>query len=164
MNLSLSKTGDYAVRAALSLARERPRGGYRKVREIAAQMELPLRYTPQILGMLAKAGLAESRAGRDGGYRLTRDPVDISLLEVVEAVEGELRLDRCTISGGPCHWEEMCALHPAWEDAVRAFRETLAAATLADAAKVDGRLEAGTQQISGTAHRRAGRTRSDGPA
>lgn len=134
MNLNLSKTGDYAIRAALSLAFVKLPVGYRKIREIAAQMNIPLRYTPQILGMLAKAGLAESRAGRDGGYRLTRDPADISLLEVVEAVEGELRLDHCTISGGPCRSEKLCALHPAWEDAVRAFRDTLALASLADVA------------------------------
>ena len=134
MNLNLSKTGDYAIRAALSLAFVKLPVGYRKIREIAAQMNIPLRYTPQILGMLAKAGLAESRAGRDGGYRLTRDPADISLLEVVEAVEGELCLDHCTISGGPCRSEQLCALHPAWEDAVRAFRDTLALASLADVA------------------------------
>ena len=164
MNLSLSKTGDYVVRAALSLARTPSRTEYRKIREVAAQMDLPRRYTPQILGMLAKAGLAESRAGRNGGYRLTRDPADISLLEVVEAAEGELRAERCTISGGPCHWEEMCALHPAWEDATRAFRETLEAASLADVAMVDRRLEARTQTISETTHRLAGRTQPDRPS
>ena len=163
MNLSLSKTGDYVVRAALSLARTHSRTGYRKIREVAAQMDLPLRYTPQILGMLAKAGLAESRAGRDGGYRLTRDPEDISLLEVVEAAEGELRVGRCTLSGGPCHWEEMCALHPAWEDATQAFRETLEAASLADVANVDRRLEAGTEAISETAHRLARLSRPERP-
>lgn len=161
MNLSLSKTGDYVVRAALALAHNRASGGYSKIREVAAQMELPLRYAPQILGMLAKAGLAESRAGRDGGYRLIRDPADISLLEVVEAAEGELRIDRCTISGGPCHWEEMCALHPAWEDATRAFRESLEAASLADVAKVDRHLETETQPISETSHRLTGRTQSE---
>ena len=113
--------------------------------------------------MLAKAGLAQSRAGRDGGYRLTRDPADISLLEVVEAAEGELRVGRCTLSGGPCHWEEMCALHPAWEDATQAFRETLEAASLADVMNVDRRLEAGTEAISETAHRLARLSRPERP-
>ena len=65
MNLSLTKTGDYVVRAALSLALTHPRAGYLKIRDVAAQMDLPLHYAPQILGMLGKAGLAESRAGRD---------------------------------------------------------------------------------------------------
>ena len=158
MNLSLSKTGDYVVRAALALARTHGGGRYQKIREVAEQMDLPPRYTPQILGKLAKSGLAESRAGREGGYRLTRDPTDISLLEVVEAAEGELRVGRCTLSGGPCHWEEMCALHPAWETATQAFRETLEAASLADVANVDERLEAGTEAISETTHRFAWRT------
>ena len=153
MNLSLSKTGDYVVRAALSLARTHGEGRYQKIREVVERMDLPPRYTPQILGMLAKAGLAESRAGRDGGYRLTREPADISLLEIVEAAEGELRPNRCTLSGGPCHWEDMCALHPAWEEATQAFRETLEAASLADVTSVDQGLEAGTESISRTTHR-----------
>ncbi|MCI0778184.1 MAG: Rrf2 family transcriptional regulator [Chloroflexi bacterium] len=134
MNLSLTKTGDYVVRAALSLALMHPRAGYLKIREVAAQMDLPIRYTPQILRMLAKAGLAESRAGRDGGYRLTRDPADISLLQVVEAGEGELYVGRCTISRGLCHLADICALHTTLEDAMLAFRETLEAASLADVA------------------------------
>ena len=131
MNLSLTKTGDYVVRAALSLALTHPRAGYLKIREVAAQLDLPPGYAPQILRMLAKAGLAESRAGRDGGYRLTRDPADISLLQVVEAGEGELYVGRCTISRGSCHLAGICALHTALEDAMQELRKTLKAASLA---------------------------------
>ena len=134
MNLSLTKTGDYVVRAAISLAFAHQRAEYLKIRDVAAQMDLPLHYTPQILGMLAKAGLAESRAGRDGGYRLTRDPADISLLQVVEAGEGELYVGRCTISRGSCHLADTCVLHTTLEDAMQAFRESLEAASLADVA------------------------------
>ena len=131
MNLSLTKTGDYVVRAALSLALMHPRAGYLKIRDVAAQMDLPLHYTPQILGMLAKAGIAESRAGRDGGCRLKCDPADISLLQVVEAGEGELHVGRWTTSGASCNSEEMCVLHTTLEDAMQAFRESLEAASLA---------------------------------
>ena len=131
MNLSLTKTGDYVVRAALSLALMHPRAGYLKIREVAAQMDLPIRYTPQILRMLAKAGLAESRAGRDGGYRLTRDPADISLLQIVEAGEGELYVGRCTIRRGLCHLADICALHTTLEDAMQALRKRLKAVSLA---------------------------------
>jgi Rrf2 family protein len=88
MDLALTRRGDYAVRAALCLASRGGDGRYVKIREVAQTMALPASYTPQVLRLLADAGLAEARAGRDGGYRLTRPPGEVALLEVVEAAEG----------------------------------------------------------------------------
>jgi len=117
----LTRRGDYAVRAALCLARRGGDGGYVKIREVAAAMALPASYTPQVLRLLAEAGLAEARAGRDGGYRLARPSDQVALLEVVEAAEGAFRLERCILRGGPCHWEQACAVHAAWSAAVQAW-------------------------------------------
>ncbi|HVP04711.1 MAG TPA: Rrf2 family transcriptional regulator [Dehalococcoidia bacterium] len=139
MDLRLSKTGDYAVRAAISLARVYG-NGYRKMREVSDDMALPLRYTPQILGMLARAGLAEAKAGREGGYRLSRAPREITLLQVVEAAEGRLETSRCTLRGGPCQWDNACPVHHAWVAAGRALRESLAATSLAEIALQDTAL------------------------
>jgi Rrf2 family protein len=137
MDLTLSSRGDYVVRAAIALAGVWDSGAYRKAREISDEMELPRSYVPELLGLLAEAGLAESRAGRTGGYRLARDPGTISLLEVIEAAEGPLISRNCPIHGGPCRWEHVCALHPTWQTASEAVRSTLAATTLADVASVD---------------------------
>ena len=153
MDLKLTRRGDYAVRAALALGRGFGESGYRKIREVASEMNLPLQYTPQILGLLTHAGLAEARAGRSGGYRLARNPSDVTLLEVVEAAEGPLRLERCTLSGGPCHWESMCAVHPTWELATQAFRQTLAGVSLASLLEVDAGLQAGSYRVPEDAHR-----------
>lgn len=139
MDLGLTKRGDYAVRAAISLAHGYG-DGYKKIREVASDMEMPLRYTPQILGFLNRAGIAEARAGRDGGYRLARTPSEISLLEVVEAAEGELTSERCTLRGGPCRWDAKCAVHDAWVTAREAFRSSLKESTLADLADEDASL------------------------
>jgi Rrf2 family iron-sulfur cluster assembly transcriptional regulator len=139
MDLTLTKRGDYVVRAALSLARTY-KGGLRKIREVADDMDLPLRYTPQILTLLVKAGLAEARAGKQGGYRLLRDPADISLLELVEAGEGPLRNERCTLRGGPCHWENVCPVHSVWQEASEALASVLAARSLASLAATDRAL------------------------
>jgi len=136
MDLRLSKTGDYAVRAAIALAR-RHGNGYLKIREVAAEMVLPLRYTPQILGLLAHAGLADAKAGRDGGYRLSRAPNEITLLEIVEAAEGPLQTSRCTLRGGPCQWDNTCPVHSAWVAAGKALRDSLAATSIADVARED---------------------------
>jgi Rrf2 family iron-sulfur cluster assembly transcriptional regulator len=147
MDLGLTRRGDYAVRAALCLARWGGEGRYVKIREVVQRMALPASYTPQVLRLLAEAGLAEARAGRVGGYRLTRLPGEIALLEVVEAAEGALALERCILRGGPCHWEQACAVHGAWSAAVQACRDSLRQTTLADLAAADARLEAGHELL-----------------
>jgi len=154
LDLSLTKRADYVMRAAISLARHSQDGGYRKIREVSQEMGLPLRYTPQILNLLLKANLAEARAGQRGGYRLLRKPEDVSLLEVVEAAEGPLKSDHCTLSGGPCHWEGMCPLHPVWQGAQDALRNSLASKTLDSVLDIDRRLESGEYPVPPDSHRR----------
>jgi Rrf2 family protein len=136
MDITLSKTADYAVRSALALA-EAPDDGYVTIAEVAEQMALPKTFTPQILGLLARAGIAESKAGRGGGYRLARSPKRISMLEVVEAAEGSLVNGRCTMRGGPCRWEDRCAVHDTWVKAAEALRRSLAHTSLAEVARAD---------------------------
>lgn len=166
MDLTLSSRGDYVLRAAICLARTWDgNGGYTKIREVADAMALPRSYTPQLLGVLAKAGLAEAKAGRVGGYRLTRDPGAIQVLEVIEAAEGYLSSRRCPMRGGPCHWDDVCALHPTWVKASEAIRSTLQQTSLADVAAVDRRLAGGEIVVPAPArgHRpRAGGARSSG--
>lgn len=166
MDLTLSRRGDYVLRAAIYLARTRDgSGGYSKIREVADAMALPRSYTPQLLGVLAKAGLAEAKAGRVGGYRLIRDPDSITVLEVIEAAEGYLSSRRCPMRGGPCHWDDVCALHPTWVKASEAIRSTLQRTSLADVAAVDRRLAGGEVVVPAPTrgHRpRAGSARSSG--
>jgi Rrf2 family protein len=140
MDLTLSKTGDYATRAAIALADAWDLGGSRTIAEIAREMALPRTFTPQILGLLQRAGLAEARAGRGGGYRLARDPATISVLEVVEAAEGPLTTRRCALRDGPCRWDASCAIHSTWVAVSEAVRSRLAETTLADLAAEDRRL------------------------
>lgn len=118
MDLQLTRRGEYAVRAAVGLAQGNRLGGYRKLREVSEEMGIPSTYAQEILTLLMKAGLVEARAGKRGGYRLVKEPAELSLLEVVEAAEGPLRLERCTFSGGACSREErVCAVHAMLEQA-----------------------------------------------
>ena len=140
MDLQLTRRGDYAVRAAIGLAKGGGAGEFRKLREVAEEMGIPLNYTQEILTLLMRAGLAEARAGKGGGYRLLKRADDITLLEIVEAAEGPLRLERCTLSGGPCRREEtVCAVHASWEQANEAFASALRARRLAKIVDLDGR-------------------------
>ena len=153
MDVTLSKRGDYVMRAAICLARGFGDGRPRKIREVVEATDVPRSFASQILSDLVKAGIANSRAGRDGGYRLTRAPADITVLEVVEAAEGQLHLDRCALGEGPCRWQAVCPLHETWSEAAVALRQLLASVTLEAVADRDAAIEAGTYAVPATSHR-----------
>ena len=153
--MTLSKRGDYVVRSALCLARAFASGEHRKIREVVAEMDVPQTFASQILADLVRAGIATSRAGKDGGYRLVRPPESVSLLEVVEAGEGPLRSERCALGAGPCRWESVCPLHETWGAATKALRETLEATSLAVLVERDETLEAGRYPVPSDSHRQA---------
>jgi Rrf2 family protein len=129
MRLELTKRGDYGVRAMLALAAaadDRPVS----VRRIADAMAIPPQILPSVMRPLVRAGLAEAVTGRAGGYRLARPAGAISLLDVVEAIEGDSRRETCVLRGGPCGRDGFCAAHPAFYAAQEAVRTELAAARL----------------------------------
>ena len=116
----------------------------RKAREIAASMEVPDRYLTQILAHLVSEDLLNAVAGPDGGYCLARPPDSITLLDVVQAAEGQILLDECVLSGGPCEWEEACPVHTPWVRAQNALMEELSRTTFADLARHAADIESGT--------------------
>ena len=127
MRLELTKRADYAIRAVLALART-PGTERRSVRDVAAQQRIPVRFLPQVMGDLVRAGLVEATVGRSGGYRLAKPPTEISLLDVVEAVEGDSRRRVCVLRGGPCALDGVCDVHAvfaaAQDDVLRRLRTT----------------------------------------
>jgi Rrf2 family transcriptional regulator, iron-sulfur cluster assembly transcription factor len=156
MDLTLSRAGDYALRAAIALAGGFESEGSLTIREVSEEMDLPRSYTPQVLGMLVRAGIATSRPGRGGGFRLSRPPSKITMLEVVEAAEGSLVNARCPLSGGPCRWDDACAVHPTWVAAADAVRTALDRATLESVAREDRDLGVGRRRRSDEPRRRRG--------
>ena len=153
MNMTLSKRGDYVMRSAIALARAFDTGTPRKIREVVAETDLPKTFASQILADLVRAGLAVSKAGRDGGYWLARPPEEISVLEVVEAAEGPLRAERCALGDGPCRWEQVCPLHETWVSATARLNGLLAETSLAELAARDAAIEAGRYAMPADSHR-----------
>ena len=151
--MTLSKRGDYVVRSALALARAWPAGQARKIREVVAEMGVPQTFASQILADLVRAGIATSKAGKDGGYRLSRPPEKIPLVEVVEAGEGPLRAERCALGDGPCRWDAVCPLHETWRAATDALRQVLGETTLADLVARDIEIEQGRSPLPPDSHR-----------
>ena len=128
----MTHRGAYAIRAVLTLAHE-DGDDVVPARAIARQMDIPVRFLPQVLGDLSRAGIVEARLGRAGGYRLSRRPSQISLLDVIEATEGDTRRQTCVLTGQRCGESNVpCDVHEVFSDAQVAILARLAETTVAD--------------------------------
>ncbi len=138
MRMELTKKGDYAIRTMLALGRV-PDGAVVSARRIADAMDIPVRFLPQVLADLSRAGLVQASAGRAGGYRLARPAADVSLLDVIEAVEGDSRRRTCVLRGGPCGADGFCDVHAVFFAGQEALLSALAGASLAELVAGPGR-------------------------
>src|SRR3954471_21408080 len=134
--VKVSTRGDYASRALLSLALHEDAEGPTSVRDIAERTALPQPYLEQILLALKGAGLVRSKRGVGGGYVLARDPAEITLGDIVSAVDGPIVLGDFgePHKNGACDHEGQCVLLAVWADVGEQMRKQLDGFTLADAA------------------------------
>jgi Rrf2 family iron-sulfur cluster assembly transcriptional regulator len=133
VRLELTRRGDYAIRAVIALGRSEP-GVVTPAPRLAALTGIPPRFVAQVMAEIVRAGIAEARVGRSGGYRLARDSAAITLLEVVEAVEGDPRRTVCVLRDSPCLRGGACDVHAVFAAAQDALLAELALATIADLA------------------------------
>ncbi len=92
----------------------------------------------KIMQALRDAGIVESKRGPGGGFRLARDAGDITLLEIVNAVQGELHVNRCVIGLDVCERSIECPLRPTWMRIQRELEDGLGGTTLADVIQGSG--------------------------
>ena len=128
MRLDLTKRSDYAIRAMLALTMAR--NGLLSSRKIAEEMKIPPRFLPQIMGDLTRAGLVDAHPGRAGGYKLAKAPETVTLLTVIEAVEGDPHRQICVMRGTACGADGECGVHDVFYAAESAILEKLRGATL----------------------------------
>ncbi len=132
-----SKTCEHAIRALAYLA-SRPAGNLCLVDEIAEAEDMPRPFTSKILRDLVRAGLLTSSRGPGGGYALARDPEEISLLEILQIIDGTDQLDRCAVGLDLCNEFAPCPLHDEFKplrDAIRAYLEGTTLAAMSGALK-----------------------------
>jgi Rrf2 family protein len=129
--MQLSKAGEYAVRAMLHLATIN-RKRVTQIAEISKTWKIPESFLRKILQNLARAGLVTSARGVGGGFVLARAANSITLLNVVEAIEGKTYLNQCLIGPESCENRSWCAVHVVWREAQNAFSAILNGKTLAD--------------------------------
>ena len=128
----ISTKGRYSVRILLDLA-EHHNGGYIPMKEVAARQEISLKYIERLMPALKAAGLIDSVHGAGGGYRLTREPEDYTLWEILTLAEGDLAPVSCLQQNAPpCQRAAECRTLPVWQGYYDATRSYFSGITLAD--------------------------------
>ena len=113
--MQITRQADYAVRAVLHLAHN---GDQRiATSAIAEKQRIPPSFLAKIISQLSIAGVLHTSRGARGGVTLARDAKDITLLEVVEAIDGPIQLNECVGENGTCSFDSDCPLRPVWCDA-----------------------------------------------
>jgi Rrf2 family protein len=114
--MEISRRTDYGVRVILDLA-SLPPAQRCSTEAIAERQNIPSPFLAKIVAQLSLAGLVTTRRGARGGVTLARPPSAISLLDVVEALEGAIRLNRCLIQPTACPRVQNCPVHDVWAEA-----------------------------------------------
>lgn len=114
--MQITRQADYAIRAVLHLSRL-DQGKRASTSQIALEQRIPPSFLAKIVSQLSVAGLLQTSRGARGGVSLARTANDITLLEVIEAIDGPILLNECVADEANCTFSEDCPLRPVWCDA-----------------------------------------------
>jgi Rrf2 family protein len=126
-----SRSAEYAIRAFVNLSRV-PEGKYAMVKHIAQQEEIPTHFLAKILQQLARKGLLRSSKGPTGGFTLRRKASEVSLMNIVEALDGLGDYDKCASGLAECNDEQPCGMHDSWNALRSRIIEYLKQTSIAD--------------------------------
>jgi len=129
--MQITRAGEYGVLGLLALCR-RPAGEVVMIDVIAAEEEVPVSFLGKIFQSLARAGIIRSARGSGGGFALVRKPSEISVLQVIEAIEGPIALQRCLDDDVGCENITGCALCGLLSEAQDRVKDVFQATTLGD--------------------------------
>lgn len=114
--MQITRAAEYAIRGMLYLSLQ-PRGTVCLLKDVSEKQDIPPSFLSKIFQNLAKAGYIDSKRGTRGGFALLKDPGDITLLDIVEEVDGQIALNVCLSNGSMCDNKPTCAVHSVWNDA-----------------------------------------------
>jgi Rrf2 family protein len=114
--MEISRRTDYGVRVIMDLA-ALPKNGRASTQDIADRQNIPGPFLAKIISQLSLSGLVATYRGSGGGVSLARPASEISLLHVIEALEGPVRLNRCAIEPSACPRDSHCPVHHVWAQA-----------------------------------------------
>jgi Rrf2 family transcriptional regulator, cysteine metabolism repressor len=140
--MKLSSRAIYGMRAMVALARTHGQGST-FLKDIVEREGLPGTYLEQLMVPLRKAGLVQAVRGAKGGYTLARHPSELTVLSILEALEGPLVLADCPSGSGCCADPGACALEELWAEGTKALNEVYAGISLAAVLERQRSKEAG---------------------
>jgi Rrf2 family transcriptional regulator, iron-sulfur cluster assembly transcription factor len=132
--MGLTRKGEYAIRGIIYLAQQAP-GRTALMDDIARDTQAPPTFLAKIFQSFARAGIVRSSRGTGGGFTLGRPAAQISLREVVEAVEGPILPNRCLTKDGACERDDCCRVHRVWHTVQKSMLDVMEAVTIEDLAK-----------------------------
>jgi Rrf2 family transcriptional regulator, iron-sulfur cluster assembly transcription factor len=132
--MQLTLTGEYAIRAMIHLASRKDDSIFR-ISEISYVNNIPEKFLRKIIPQLSNAGLIRSQRGIGGGIKLGKPALEITPLEIIEAVEGEMALNKCLIDKAFCSNDRWCTVHTLWCDAQKKLRIILSSKSIAELAR-----------------------------
>lgn len=125
----VTRETDYAVRTVLYLARNS--GKRVSVTEIAQAMQIPKTFLAKLLQRLVKHHVLISARGVNGGFQLARKPSEITLLDIMEVMQGPAGINVCAIDSGRCSLSNTCTVHPVWVEIRKEVEKKLTKVTIA---------------------------------
>jgi Rrf2 family transcriptional regulator, iron-sulfur cluster assembly transcription factor len=137
--MKLTRGGEYGIRGVLYLSHQEE-GKISMLSAIAKAQEVPPRFLAKIFQALAKAGIVKSHRGAKGGFSLARQASDVTIKDVIEAVEGPIYLNMCLAAPGDCSRDKLCPIHTVWEEAQEKMMDVLGRTNFADLAKAEKQL------------------------
>ena len=126
-----SRGCEYAIWAMLDIA-VHGRRGHVAVKDLCRRTKVPEPSTRKVVQRLVRRGLLRSVPGPSGGYQLSRTPERISILDIIQAIDGPGALEVCVLGFPACNDRTPCALHPTWNAARRSLLPALGKLTLQD--------------------------------
>ncbi|TAK35593.1 MAG: Rrf2 family transcriptional regulator [Chloroflexota bacterium] len=129
--MQISRQADYGIRAMIEVARLEP-GETARTKDVARAQEIPLVFLTKIILQLVRAGLLRSYRGANGGIGLAKSKEEITLRDIVEAIEGPIALNRCVLREGECPRDKVCPVHKTWVSAQETLVAQLASTRLSD--------------------------------
>jgi FeS assembly SUF system regulator len=127
--LRISKLTDYAILMMVEMTRD---GGMLSAHALAERVHVETPTASKVLKLLAGQGLLESFRGANGGYRVKREASEISVAEVIAAIEGPIAMTECSVEEGLCSQEDQCELRGNWQRISLAVAQALREVSLAE--------------------------------
>lgn len=135
--IRLTRAGEYAIRAVLHLAAQ-PSGQIVDRDQVARAQDIPPSFLSKILQRLSTAGIIRSYKGASGGFCLARSAEEITMLEVIKAIEGPLALNQCLLDADDCDRLPVCPVHPVWCRVQAGIEEILGQVSFAELVEGNG--------------------------